>query len=297
MARGPLRRSTTAVAADLGLYRYGAADPTTRLNEHEFWRATLTPDGPGTLHLDWHDGVIRADSWGPGAQWLLDGVPALTGALDPGHSFTHAHARILRAQHFHDVRFGASRTLYHELLPTVLGQRITAGEAFTQWHRLVRAVGAPAPGPSIGLLLPPSPDELLRRPTWWFHPLGIEARRADALRTVARHADRIGEWAGGDAAHAAEHLGLLPGIGPWTIGSVLGHAMADTDAIAIGDFHLKHLVAHALTGRPRGTDDEMRQTLEPYRGQRGRVVRLLHLSGLRAPAFGPRQRVLDMTGW
>ena len=33
---------------------------------------------------------------------------------------------------------GASGDLYHELLPTILGQRITAGEAFAQWSRLVR---------------------------------------------------------------------------------------------------------------------------------------------------------------
>jgi hypothetical protein len=32
----------------------------------------------------------------------------------------------------------------------------------------------------------------------------------------------------------------------------------------------------------------MLELLEPYRGQRARVVRLLELSGIRPPAFGPR---------
>jgi hypothetical protein len=32
----------------------------------------------------------------------------------------------------------------------------------------------------------------------------------------------------------------------------------------------------------------MLELLEPWRGHRARVVRLLELSGLRPPAFGPR---------
>jgi hypothetical protein len=47
-------------------------------------------------------------------------------------------------------------------------------------------------------------------------------------------------------------------------------------------------VAWALAGEPRGTDERMLELLEPYRGQRGRVVRLLEASGIRAPAYGPR---------
>jgi len=281
----------------LAAYRYGAGDLSTRLGPTEFWRATITPHGPGTLHLCWDTGGLRRDAWGPGAEWLLASVPALLGELDPGHVFVDAHPAVLRAQHVHDVRFGASRTLYHELLPTVLGQRITGGEAVAQWRRLVRALGAPAPGPHIGLRLPPAPDELLRRPTWWFHPLGIDARRADTLRNIARHADRIHRWGTGSVAEAERGLRLIPGVGEWTVGSVLGHAMGHPDAVAVGDFHLKNLVAYALTGRARGTDAEMLDTLEPYRGQRGRVIRLLQSSGQRPPAFGPRHRVLDMTGW
>jgi hypothetical protein len=56
----------------------------------------------------------------------------------------------------------------------------------------------------------------------------------------------------------------------------------------VGDYHLPHVVTFALTGRPRGTDEEMLQLLEPYRGQRGRVQRLLEISGIWPPRFGPR---------
>jgi hypothetical protein len=41
----------------------------------------------------------------------------------------------------------------------------------------------------------------------------------------------------------------------------------------------------------------MLDLLEPFRGQRGRVVRLIGLSGRRAPAFGPRKRILPMHRW
>ena len=45
------------------------------------------------------------------------------------------------------------------------------------------------------------------------------------------------------------------------------------------------------------TDAQMLELLEPYRGQRGRVVRLLLVDGHSAPKFGPRQRLLPMNRW
>lgn len=282
----------------LSSYRFGVGDPTTRLADGEFWRATFTPQGSGTLHLDWRGDDLHAEAWGPGADWLLDSVAALTGALDPGHVFVAGHPQILAAQRDHPtVLFGASGTLYHELLPTILGQRITAGEAIRQWHTLVYRLGAVAPGPVQGLRLPPAAADLAQRPAWWFHPLGIEATRANALRQVARHADRLHQWALLAPSAAAAKLCLLPGIGQWTVGSVLATAMGDPDALAVGDYHLKNVIVHALTGRARGTDEEMLDLLAPYAGQRGRAARLLLLAGHRPPKFGPRQRVLPMSGW
>jgi len=46
-------------------------------------------------------------------------------------------------------------------------------------------------------------------------------------------------------------------------------------------------VGFALTGR-RTDDDGMLQLLEPWAGQRQRVVRLIRLSGRREPRRGPR---------
>jgi 3-methyladenine DNA glycosylase/8-oxoguanine DNA glycosylase len=223
----------------------------------------------------------------------------MLGRNDSGYSPSDDDHPAIRAAHrnHRGLRCGASGMLYHELLPTVLAQRITSGEALRQWRQVCRRLGAPAPGPDPTLLLPPTPDRILDRPAWWFHPLGIESKRAETLRVVARYAARIGEWAELRSDEAAAKLMLLRGLGPWTIGSVLGPAFGDADAVPIGDYHIPHAVTWALTGRPRGSDELMLELLEPYRGQRGRVIRLLLLDGHSPPAFGPRQRVLPMHRW
>ena len=83
----------------------------------------------------------------------------------------------------------------------------------------------------------------------------------------------------------------LPGIGPWSAAEVSMIALGDSDAVSLGDYHLPHQVSWALAGEPRGTDDRMIQLLEPYRGHRARVIRLLTLGGIQAPRFGPRIRL------
>jgi hypothetical protein len=47
-------------------------------------------------------------------------------------------------------------------------------------------------------------------------------------------------------------------------------------------------VTWSLAGERRGSDERMLELLEPYRGQRGRVVRLLELAGSGPARRGPR---------
>ena len=278
--------------------RNGRFDPTTRLDPGELWRATLTPHGPGTLHLDWRSGTLCHEAWGPGAEWMVATVPHLVGHCDQPHTFVDAHPLVMRAQHrLPDLSIGASRTLYHELLPTILGQRITVREAVQQWQRVCERLGERAPGPRSDLRLPPAPDRLASTPSWWFHPLGIERKRAEPMLTVATHAHHLWDWIELPAHECARRLHLLPGIGEWTIGVVLASAMGEPDALAVGDFHLKNIIAWNLAGEPRGTDERMLELLEPYRGQRGRVARLVSLEGTMPPKYGPRQRILPMHRW
>jgi 3-methyladenine DNA glycosylase/8-oxoguanine DNA glycosylase len=318
---GPVREQTIDIGATLGWYRYGAGDPTTSMRSAGrgptssgwFVRATLTPDGPGTLHLTWGAATQRVESrplpnacgvsavaYGPGERWLLERAGDMIGLGDEGDpSLENApHARVSHAAQAHRfLRFGASGDLYHELLPTVIGQRITVGEAYAQWRRLCVELGEPAPGPFEGMLLPPAPERLARHPSWAFHRMGIERARAEPMINLAKHPLKLWEWAGIEPQEAASKLGLLRGLGQWTIGSVLGPALGDPDAVAVGDFHLKNMVGWALAGEARATDERMLELLEPYRGQRGRVTRLLKMTGNGAPRFGPKHRILPMRDW
>ena len=78
---------------------------------------------------------------------------------------------------------------------------------------------------------------------------------------------------------------------------MLGPVCGDDDAVIVGDYHLPSMVSWNLAGEARADDARMLDLLEPFRGVRGRVVRLLGIAGRRPPAFGPRRRILPMYRW
>ncbi len=293
--------STDRALADLPLrlrwYATGRHDPTTRLGPGAFARAMWTPDGPATVLASWGDGSFAVRAWGPGAERGRSAVEAMAALDGRAAPLPDVHPLVTESARRHrGLWAGASGDLYHALLPTIIEQRITSGEAKRQWRQLCERLGEPAPGP-LALTLPPRPEVLAGRPAWWFHPLGIETKRARALVAVAAVADRLWDWARLPPAEVAGRLALVRGVGPWTIGSVLGPACGDEDAVAVGDYHLPNLVAWNLAGEARADDARMLSLLQPYRGQRGRVIRLVALLGRHAPAFGPRHRILPMHRW
>ncbi len=293
-----VRTDGVDVGRTLAWYRHGAGDPTTWSGPTTFVRASWTPDGPATALVDWTDGETAVTAWGPGATWAARAASAMTGVDRPVAEIPDLHPLVTLSAHRNQlVRTGASGDLYGALLPTILEQRITSGEAKRQWARLCRELGEPAPGPFDGLLLPPRPDRLAGQPAWWFHPLGIEAKRARALSEVARIADRLWDWATLPIDELSAQLTLVRGIGAWTVGSVLGPVCGDDDAVPVGDYHIPNLVAFNLAGEPRADDARMLALLEPFRGVRGRVIRLLGWAGRHAPAYGPRRRILPMHRW
>ena len=95
-------------------------------------------------------------------------------------------------------------------------------------------------------------------------------------------------------ADATRRLRALPGIGAWTAAEVSLVALGDADAVSVGDYHLPHHVAWALAGEARGDDERMLELLEPYRGHRGRVLRLLVAGAPGPPRFGPRLPLRDI---
>jgi 3-methyladenine DNA glycosylase/8-oxoguanine DNA glycosylase len=253
-----------------------------------------TPHGPATVHVVQRAGGLEARAWGPGADWALEGVPALAGLHRPVPTLADHHPSVTEAQRRHPgLALGASRSVLHALVPAILGQRVTGGEAVRSWAGICRALGERAPGP-FDLLLPPAPDRLASRPSWWFHRFGVERRRADAIVRAARHARRMEEIVDLPMAAAYARLQAVPGIGPGTAAEVAATALGDLDAVSVGDYHLKNVVAHALAGEPRGTDERMLELLAPWAGHRAVVVRLLVLEGPGAPVFGPRQRIVPI---
>lgn len=278
------------LAGSLGPLVRGHGDRTIRLAGDRAWWSTRTSDGPATIGLTVASRErLRADAWGPGSQAALARIPrlfargtdALVDAADPriaALSRRRPGVRILRT--------GA---VMEALIAAVLEQKVTGAEAHRAWHGLVRRYGEPAPGPQeLGLRVLPAPATLAELPYWAYHPLGIERRRADLIRAIAHAAATFEQLADGPLPVAYRRLQAVPGIGPWTAAEVGVRALGDLDAVSIGDFHLPHLVAYALAGEPRATDARMLELLEPYRGRRALVVRLLELSGVRAPRYGPR---------
>jgi 3-methyladenine DNA glycosylase/8-oxoguanine DNA glycosylase len=288
----------------LGPLVRGSGDPTIRVASATAIRASVTPEGPAAIEIRVENAVARAWAWGPGAQRLLDGLPAALGQDDDDTGFEPGlHPVVGRLARRHGrVRLGRTGAVWETLLPAILEQRITGTEAWRNHRRLVRAHGAPAPGP-LGLWLPPTPAAIAALPSWSLTELGIEPRRGTLLRRVAREAARfealveLARQAGGGGAGAATLAAALraqPGIGPWTAAEVTLRALGDPDAVSVGDAHLSDVVAFALTGAPRGTDEQMLQLLAPWAGHRARVIRLLETSGVMPPRYGPRVAPRDL---
>ena len=97
-----------------------------------------------------------------------------------------------------------------------------------------------------------------------------------------------------DVAAAYQRLLAFPGVGPWTAAKVAMVALGDADAVPVGDYHLPHSIGYALEGTVRSTDERMLELLEPYRGHRARVVRLITSAGIAAPRFGPRKPLRNL---
>jgi len=274
----------------------GARDPCVRIRPDGVWRATDTPLGPATVHLQASAATtVSARAWGPGAEAALDGVGDLVGADDDPPSLAGIHPLVTELERrTPGLRIGRTGAVLDALVPTVLAQKVIGAEAASAYRAMVRASGRPAPAPApipprdLRLFLPPEPSWLLSTPYWSFHRWGVEQRRTTTVKTVAAQARRLGEAADLPLPEAHERLSAVPGVGPWTVNTVAMQALGDPDAVSVGDYWLKHIVSFALTGEARGTDERMLELLEPWRGQRGRVCRLLRIGGPRVPRFGPR---------
>ena len=284
----PLQGDPLDVGLTFAVLRRGHGDPTIRLGSGSVVRATRTPDGPATIAIRADGSRVSAEAWGSGADRLLAALPELVGLADAATDFRPRTPLLAElARRLAGLRLPRTGNVVEALVPAILEQKVTGTEAFAAYRALVRTYGERAPGP-FDLWVPPSAETLAALPYHAFHPLGVERRRADTIRHASARAPRLRELAVAALDVAYRRLTALPGVGAWTAAEVALRALGDRDAVSVGDFHLPHLVSWALAGEPRGSDARMLELLEPYRGHRARVVRLLEAGGVHAPRYGPR---------
>ncbi len=290
------------LVATLGPLGRGPRDPVWRVGPREAWRTARTPEGPGTLHLAVDPaagsmtGSVTGTAWGPGADWLLETLPALLGAHDvTAEEFDPVHPLVRQTWRRHrGWRVPRSGLVLDTLALTVLEQKVTGGEARRSWQRLLRRYGSPAPGPApAGMVVAPTAQQWARIPSWEWHRAGVGPERAATVVRAAGRADALERTVGLPPAEVERRLCALPGVGRWTAAEVRQRVHGDPDAVSVGDLHLPGQVVHALTGEPGGDDARMLELLAPYAGHRYRVVRMVELSGARQPRRAPRYAPLD----
>jgi len=137
------------------------------------------------------------------------------------------------------------------------------------------------------MVVPPTAKVWAALPSWEWLRAGVDGKRSAAVVHACRVAGRLEQTVGLPPAEAERRLRAVPGIGVWTAAEVRQRAHGDADAVSFGDYHVAKDIGWALTGSPVD-DDGMAELLEPYRGHRYRVQRLLELAGVHRPRRGPR---------
>ncbi|UFS58432.1 DNA-3-methyladenine glycosylase family protein [Subtercola endophyticus] len=273
-----------------------------------------------------HARVVHASAWGEGAEWVLDALPALLGHGDSWNDLDLSRVPLLAEVRRRNPGMWLTRTslVFESLVPSILEQKVTTVEARRSWHYLLRKFGEPAPGPAPeGMRVQPSARGWAMIPSWEWHRAGVGPDRSRAIvmaAAVVASLDRLGAASpavsrdtnvpdgelpgelpggaastGGPFADVLEKLQTLHGVGPWTAAETSQRSHGHPDAVSVGDYHLAAHVGWVLVGKPVD-DDGMLELLEPWRGQRQRIVRLILASGIAKPRFGPRATIQDHRG-
>ncbi len=257
------------------------------------WKGWRTPAGLVTLAVRplSADGLVRAAAWGPGSDWVLDGLPGLLGADDDPTGFDPVHPVLAQAWRRHPHwRVPRTRLVVDALVPAILEQKVTGKEAFASHRLLVLAYGEPAPGPGAalrGLAVAPAAETIRAVPSWEWLGMGVDHARSRTVVQAVSRADALERLVDLPVDVADRRLRTLPGVGVWTSAEVRGRALGDPDAVSFGDYHVAKDIGWALTGTP--VDDAgLERLLAPYVGHRLRVQVLVGQAGLRRPRRGAR---------
>ena len=265
----------------------GTLDPTLIRDSTVMSMARRYKSGPATTRYSVHEDSIVVEAWGPGAKEALDASYLVLGLHDNppkdlGHPRVNRTLKSVMGVHLCRMPF-----VSQELMQHVLQQQISWRDAAKIWKVVIRKHGEDAPGP-LNLKLPLSFEQLKKIPHHDFQVAGIIENRIPLLREIGRLGHRIDDWLAESVRSFQRKIQTIPQMGPWTANHVLGVSMGEPDVIVPGDFAMPHTVSWGLIGKPRSSDREMIQLLEPFRGNRWRIVRLLWAKNINAPRRGHR---------
>ena len=196
--------------------------------------------------------LVRAWGWDPEEiAAFLDRAAGLTGLADdwPGFAASPEHRLIpadIRAafRTRPGLRLSSSGWVFRHAVSAVFEQKVTGAEAIGAWQRLTREHADPAPSPggtapawARDLVLPLTPLQWRRIPSWHWRTAGVDAQRSAAVGRLAEAAGSLiraeeARRLPGGAAHGvaalARGLAAVPGIGPWTVAETMIEISAAT---------------------------------------------------------------------
>lgn len=161
------------------------------------------------------------------------------------------------------VRLPGAWDAFELAVRAVLGQQVTVAAARTLAARIVQRHGVELPAALTTELTHafPTPDVIVAAD---LQGLGLPAKRADALRALAKAvADGAVDFSCAPAELCAA-LEALPGIGAWTAQYIAMRALRDPDALPAGDLVLRQMLGGDRPLSARAVE-ERAQAWRPWR--------------------------------
>jgi DNA-3-methyladenine glycosylase II len=171
----------------------------------------------------------------------------------------------------------------------VTEQLIEASRAAVIQRRIVRLWGPRIGDGRDALRNVPCPAVIVGRAPAELESLDLAARRAIALRAVAREITRERCDPGDPASDDA--LRRIPNIGPWTVQCLGFNGRGELDSLPAGDLAYVKLVGHLARLGRRATVEEVEEFYEPYEPYRGLAGQFMAAGWLRHVAAAGPQRL------
>jgi 3-methyladenine DNA glycosylase/8-oxoguanine DNA glycosylase len=270
---GTLRGPEVDLTSSMALQQLGRDDPSASSTSSSFSKVHYGSDGKIVYHTltECADGLDVRVQGETAERWLgfwQNQFPLRDGL----ETFVPQHPMVRHlAQLFPALRIVAVPWLFDVAVGAILQQRVSAFSAFADFRKITLRFGTPT---AWGVAFP-SARQLAAIPAFELQSLGVDVKRAQTLRALAKSELRRPLIQFEQVSALRAHLIAITGIGPWTTEMIAGFGKGCTDALPLGDLHLPALVSRALAREPSGSDSRMTELLEGYRGQRFRVVRLL----------------------